>query len=113
MRANSSRRRSSQGAAAAAVSGAVAQRHGRILGFDHVALPMQNTDAMLAFYRGLGCDVTENAWVCSVHFGTVPPPGNARLSPSAPPPPSPLRGFVLCLGRNARVSKGLTRLRWR
>ena len=69
MRANSSRRRSSQGAAAAAVSGAVAQRHGRILGFDHAALPMQNTDAMLAFYRGLGCDVTENAWVCSVHFG--------------------------------------------
>ena len=68
MRANSSLRRSSQGAAAAAVSGAVAQRHGRILGFDHVALPMQNTDAMLAFYRGLGCDVTENALACSVHL---------------------------------------------
>jgi hypothetical protein len=48
MRANSSRRRSSQGAAAAAVSGALAQRHGRILGFDHVALPCRNTDAMLA-----------------------------------------------------------------
>src|SRR5215831_3906982 len=69
MRANSSRRRSSKGAAALGVSGAVAQRHVRIRGFDHVALPMQNTDAMLAFYRGLGCDVTENSWVCSVHFG--------------------------------------------
>ena len=69
MRANSSRRRSSKGAAALGVSGAVAQRHVRIRGFDHVALPMQNTDAMVAFYRGLGCDVTENSWVCSVHFG--------------------------------------------
>lgn len=30
---------------------------------------MQNTDAMLAFYRGLGCDVTESASACSVYFG--------------------------------------------
>lgn len=45
------------------------QRTGRVRGFDHVALPMQNTDAMLAFYRGLGFDVTENAVACSVYIG--------------------------------------------
>ena len=28
-------------------------------GFDRVALAIQNTDAMLAFYRGLGFDVAE------------------------------------------------------
>ena len=73
----SSRRRFIRGAAAAsaAVGGAIgvsplpAQQAGRIRGFDHVALPMQNTDAMLAFYRALGCDVIERATACSVHFG--------------------------------------------
>ena len=73
----SSRRRFIRGAAAAsaAVGGAVgvsplpAQQAGRIRGFDHVALPMQKTDAMLAFYRALGCDVIESATACSVHFG--------------------------------------------
>jgi catechol 2,3-dioxygenase-like lactoylglutathione lyase family enzyme len=50
-------------------SDAVAQTAGRVRGFDHVALPMQNTDAMLAFYRGLGFDVTENAVACSVYIG--------------------------------------------
>ena len=40
-----------------------------ILGFDHVALPMQNTDAMLAFYRSLGLQVTENTRICSVYIG--------------------------------------------
>jgi catechol 2,3-dioxygenase-like lactoylglutathione lyase family enzyme len=30
---------------------------------------MQNTDAMLAFYRGLGWEVRENANLCSVYFG--------------------------------------------
>ena len=38
-------------------------------GFDHVALPMQNTAAMLAFYRGLGFDVNEGATACSVYIG--------------------------------------------
>jgi catechol 2,3-dioxygenase-like lactoylglutathione lyase family enzyme len=46
-----------------------AQQAGRIRGFDHVALPMANTDAMLAFYRALGCDVVETAVACSVYFG--------------------------------------------
>jgi catechol 2,3-dioxygenase-like lactoylglutathione lyase family enzyme len=73
----SSRRRFIRGmaAASAAVGGAVgvsplpAQQAGRIRGFDHVALPMENTGAMLAFYRALGCDVIESATACSVHFG--------------------------------------------
>ena len=43
---------------------------GRVAGFDHVALPMQNVDAMLAFYRALGFQVNEGPQVCSVHFGS-------------------------------------------
>jgi catechol 2,3-dioxygenase-like lactoylglutathione lyase family enzyme len=41
-----------------------------VRGFDHVALPMQNVDAMLSFYRALGFQVNEGAQACSVHFGT-------------------------------------------
>jgi catechol 2,3-dioxygenase-like lactoylglutathione lyase family enzyme len=40
-----------------------------IRGFDHVSLPMQNTEAMVAFYRSLGCDVVENPHVVSVYLG--------------------------------------------
>ena len=54
--------------ALAAAPGAQAPQ-GSIKGFDHVALPMQNTDAMLAFYRGLGLTVVENAQACSVYIG--------------------------------------------
>jgi catechol 2,3-dioxygenase-like lactoylglutathione lyase family enzyme len=64
-----SRRRFVKGAVAAGASRAIAQQTGKVKGFDHVALPMQNTDAMLAFYRGLGFDVTENAVACSVYIG--------------------------------------------
>ena len=56
-------------AAVAGVPGALAQQPG-VRGFDHVALPMQNVDAMLVFYRALGFQVNEAAQVCSVHFGT-------------------------------------------
>lgn len=58
-------------AAGAALGGgrAMAQPTGKVRGFDHVALPMQNTDAMLAFYRGLGWQVVENAQACSVYIG--------------------------------------------
>ncbi len=57
-------------AAAAAVGGGVlAQQPGGIRGFDHVALPMQNTDAMLAFYRALGCQMRETANAVSVYVG--------------------------------------------
>jgi catechol 2,3-dioxygenase-like lactoylglutathione lyase family enzyme len=58
-------------ASAAGVAGgstALAQSPG-VRGFDHVALPMQNVDAMLAFYRALGFQVNEGPQVCSVHFG--------------------------------------------
>jgi catechol 2,3-dioxygenase-like lactoylglutathione lyase family enzyme len=41
-----------------------------IRGLDHVAVPMQNTAEMLAFYRGLGLDVTETPRACSVHIGS-------------------------------------------
>ena len=61
------------GAAVEALSGAAAAqtaRAGGIRSFDHVALPMQNTDAMLAFYRGLGLEIAENVQACSVYIGT-------------------------------------------
>jgi catechol 2,3-dioxygenase-like lactoylglutathione lyase family enzyme len=56
-------------AAAAGASKLAAQQTGGVRGFDHVALPMQNTAAMLVFYRGLGFQVTENARACSVYIG--------------------------------------------
>src|SRR5215471_4060808 len=46
------------------------QQAGNIRGFDHVALPMQNTEAMLAFYRSLGLQVAENPQAVSVYIGT-------------------------------------------
>jgi len=55
------------GALAAGV--ARGQQTGSVRGFDHVALPMQNTGAMLAFYRGLGLQVVENENACSVYIG--------------------------------------------
>jgi catechol 2,3-dioxygenase-like lactoylglutathione lyase family enzyme len=56
-------------ATATAASDAAAQQTGKVRGFDHVALPMQNTDAMIAFYRGLGFDVVQNQVACSVYIG--------------------------------------------
>jgi catechol 2,3-dioxygenase-like lactoylglutathione lyase family enzyme len=59
-------------AAAGALAGGsriMAQQATGIRGFDHVALPMVHTDEMLAFYRGLGLQVTENANACSVYVG--------------------------------------------
>jgi catechol 2,3-dioxygenase-like lactoylglutathione lyase family enzyme len=73
MRQNSSRRKFVKGLAAAGAVGEVskvaAQQPGSIKGFDHVALPMQNTEAMPAFYRSLGLEVSENANACSVYIG--------------------------------------------
>jgi catechol 2,3-dioxygenase-like lactoylglutathione lyase family enzyme len=40
-----------------------------IRGFDHVSIPMYDTDAMVAFYRSLGCTVAENPHVVSVYVG--------------------------------------------
>lgn len=51
-------------------SGAVhAQMSPNLVRFDHVAVPMRNTGAMVAFYRDLGFHVNEGDRICSVHFG--------------------------------------------
>ena len=49
-------------------SGVLAQE-GAIRSFDHVAVPMQNTEAMITFYRALGLQVMETEGRVSVHFG--------------------------------------------
>lgn len=72
MRRQASRRRfvKAVAAAAAAASGrASAQTAGRVRGFDHVAVPMQNTEAMLAFYRALGLQMNETPTAVSVYVG--------------------------------------------
>jgi catechol 2,3-dioxygenase-like lactoylglutathione lyase family enzyme len=51
-------------------SGVAAQPPVGIRGFDHVALPMEHTEEMLAFYRRLGLQVIENGNACSVYVGT-------------------------------------------
>src|SRR5262245_17970029 len=59
--------------AAGGVGGAAriaTQQPGKVSGFDHVALPMQNTDAMLAFYRSLGFTIRESTNAVSVYVGT-------------------------------------------
>jgi catechol 2,3-dioxygenase-like lactoylglutathione lyase family enzyme len=74
MAAKPSRRRFLNGVVAvgAAASSASLQGQGanRVSGFDHVAVPMQNTDAMVAFYRRLGFQMTENENAVSVYIGT-------------------------------------------
>jgi catechol 2,3-dioxygenase-like lactoylglutathione lyase family enzyme len=54
---------------AMAIQSSAAQQAKGIHGFDHVALPMQNTEEMLAFYRKLGLQVAENANAISVYVG--------------------------------------------
>jgi catechol 2,3-dioxygenase-like lactoylglutathione lyase family enzyme len=56
--------------ASAGGSAALAQKTGSVRGFDHVALPMRNTEAMITFYRGLGFEVVENENACSVYIGS-------------------------------------------
>jgi catechol 2,3-dioxygenase-like lactoylglutathione lyase family enzyme len=93
MKRKSSRRKFITGAIAAS---AAAQPAGSVRGFDHVALPMQNTEAMLAFYRSLGFEVRENRAACSVYAGsqminfhrpaTWQNPGFTLRAPAAKPP---------------------------
>lgn len=56
-------------AAAAHASDAAGRQTGSIRGFDHVAVPMENTEAMLAFYRGLGLQMNETPTAVSVYVG--------------------------------------------
>ena len=42
---------------------------GAIASVDHVSLPMQRTDEMVAFYRSLGLKVAEHPHVVSVYAG--------------------------------------------
>ena len=74
MPATPSRRRFLKAAAAAGAAAGTATLQGqaanRVSGFDHVAVPMQNTDAMVAFYRRLGFQMSENANAVSVYIGT-------------------------------------------
>jgi catechol 2,3-dioxygenase-like lactoylglutathione lyase family enzyme len=76
MKQGVSRRRFISAAVAAGAAGAlpgghraVGQSTGAVSGFDHVALPMQNTEQMLAFYRKLGFEVKDSARICSVYIG--------------------------------------------
>lgn len=54
---------------AASGAGVQAQQAGRVRGFDHVALPMQKPEAMVAFYRALGFQMSETANAVSVYVG--------------------------------------------
>ena len=40
-----------------------------VRGFDHVALPMRDTDAMTAFYTALGLPITETPHLLQVYVG--------------------------------------------
>src|SRR5215471_8655943 len=72
------RRRFVEGAAAAAAAAAAAgvetgpqgqASANSVSGYDHVALPMLNAYAMVAFYRKLGFDIRESAAAVSVYAG--------------------------------------------
>jgi hypothetical protein len=82
-------------AVGAAASGASLQGQpaNRVSGFDHVAVPMQNTDAMVAFYRRLGFQMTENENAVSVYIGDA----DDQL-----PPAHSLAGSVVHLARARR-----------
>jgi len=58
---------STPGALAAAVH--APQQTTGVGALDHVAVPMQNVDAMIAFYRAFGFVVREGTSIVSVHFG--------------------------------------------
>ena len=72
MRESSRRRFLKRVIAGAGVVGgpAVSAQSAGVRAFDHVALPLQNVDAMIAFYRALGFEVEENPQVCVVRFGS-------------------------------------------
>src|SRR5579872_1864130 len=66
------RRRFMQAATAVAAAGATMEAQqpmNRVSGYDHVALPMLNTDAMIAFYKKLGFQMRETPAAVSVYVG--------------------------------------------
>jgi catechol 2,3-dioxygenase-like lactoylglutathione lyase family enzyme len=84
-----------------------------IRGFDHVAIPIQNTEAMLTFYRALGFGVMEREHFYSVHFGDNKinfhgperwQSGKSRYAATANPPAT-----SLCLGGFGPVAAGAAR----
>jgi catechol 2,3-dioxygenase-like lactoylglutathione lyase family enzyme len=42
---------------------------GAVVGFDHVALPMEHPEAMSTFYKNLGMEVTESEYLVQVYVG--------------------------------------------
>jgi catechol 2,3-dioxygenase-like lactoylglutathione lyase family enzyme len=46
------------------------QQVNRVSAFDHVAVPMQNVEAMIAFYRRLGFQLNESENAVSVYVGS-------------------------------------------
>ena len=94
------------GVSAGLASGAAAlpaQTGSPISAFDHVAVPMRNTDAMISFYRALGFTVMEGPNICSVHFGdnkiNLHRPEfwqSGTFTLRAPPPSRPAETSVSC-----------------
>jgi catechol 2,3-dioxygenase-like lactoylglutathione lyase family enzyme len=41
-----------------------------VVGFDHVALPMEHTEAMSTFYKNLGMEVVRNEFLVQVYVGS-------------------------------------------
>ena len=93
---------------------------GAVGGFDHVSLPMKDTNAMVAFYRSLGLEVAEHPHVVSVYVGdqminlhrpsTWQREGFTLRAPAAEPPCGDLcfvwegsHESLLALLRNARA----------
>ncbi len=48
---------------------AAAQTTSSIRSFDHVSIPLRDTDAMLSFYRSLGFTIIEGPTICAAAFG--------------------------------------------
>ena len=49
--------------------GATAQTTNPIRSFDHVSIPLRDTDAMLSFYRSLGFTIIEGPTICAAAVG--------------------------------------------
>ena len=59
---------SASGTLAGRAAGGTSQESG-IVALDHVAIPIQNVEEMVSFYRALGFVVREGGRIVSIHFG--------------------------------------------